>query len=182
MPTGFYNAGSNTTGLLATDNVDFSGSIDPAPSVTTDGQLLIGSTSTPNIKVGTLTSPDSSITIGYSSPNITIETASQSLLTWTDKATSFSAAERNGYFVTGTATGTLPASPNQGDTISFSLDTANVLTIQANTGQTIRGGGAVSSTAGSFSSNSIGDSLTLVYKSTGSVWISTSIIGTWTSS
>lgn len=53
------------------DNVDFTGSASPAPTVTTDAQLLIGSTATPNIKVGVLTSPDNSITFGYSSPNIT---------------------------------------------------------------------------------------------------------------
>lgn len=55
MPTGFFNAGSNTTGLLATDNVDFSGQVNPQPSVTQDGQLLIGSASTPHINVSTLT-------------------------------------------------------------------------------------------------------------------------------
>lgn len=73
MPTGFFNNGSNTATLLATDNVDFSGAANPAPSVTTDGQLLIGSTATPNIKVGSLTSPNGTITIGYSSPNITLD-------------------------------------------------------------------------------------------------------------
>ena len=45
----------------------------------TNGQMWIGTT-TPNvggtnINVGTITSPDSSVTIGYSSPNITLEVA-----------------------------------------------------------------------------------------------------------
>ncbi len=69
-----FDTGSVIYGL----NVDFTGTslTGGTPQVTTNGQLLIGSTSTPNIKVGTITSPDSSITIGYSSPNITL-TASQ---------------------------------------------------------------------------------------------------------
>jgi hypothetical protein len=52
-------------------NVDFTGNATVSPTVTTNGQLLIGSTATPNIQVGVLNSPDSSITFGYSSPNIT---------------------------------------------------------------------------------------------------------------
>lgn len=65
MPTGFFNNGSNTTGLLATDNVDFSGAPNPSPKVILDGQLLIGSTVTPNIRVNTLTpGPGVSITNG----------------------------------------------------------------------------------------------------------------------
>lgn len=43
----------------------------------TNGQMWIGSTATnvggTHINVGTLTSPDSSITVGYSSPNITLQ-------------------------------------------------------------------------------------------------------------
>ena len=34
------------------NNVDFSGSVNPSPKITADGQMLIGSTATPNIKVG----------------------------------------------------------------------------------------------------------------------------------
>ncbi len=37
------------------DNVDFSGSLTPGPTVTLNGQLLIGSTAAPNIRVATLT-------------------------------------------------------------------------------------------------------------------------------
>ena len=66
---------SNDT--MYASNVNFSGA--KTPSVTTDGQLLVGSTSAPNIRVGTLTSPDMSITIGYSSPDITLTAASTPL-------------------------------------------------------------------------------------------------------
>ena len=55
------------------DNVDFTGATNPAATVTVNGQLLIGSSVIPNIKVGTLTSPNNTITIGYASPNITLD-------------------------------------------------------------------------------------------------------------
>ncbi|MEO8253197.1 MAG: hypothetical protein ABI554_02335, partial [Flavobacterium sp.] len=44
------------------DNVDFRGVQPVVPQVTTNGQILIGSTATPNIKVGSLGSSDGSIT------------------------------------------------------------------------------------------------------------------------
>lgn len=73
MP-GFANSPTGET-IMWVDNVDFSGAVIPTTTVTTDGQLLIGSTATPHIRVGTLSSPDSSITVGYSSPNVTIQVA-----------------------------------------------------------------------------------------------------------
>ncbi len=53
------------------DNVDFSGSATPSPQVLLDGQLLIGSTATPHIKVNTLTA-GAGITITNGSGAITI--------------------------------------------------------------------------------------------------------------
>jgi len=100
--------------------------------------------------------------------------------TWTDENTSFSAAANQGYFVTGTATAALPASPSQGDTIEFIVDTTNILTITANTGQVIRIGSAVSAAAGTAASNARGDSAVLVYRSSDTAWIAKSVIGTWT--
>ncbi len=38
-----------------------------------NGDLWIGSLASPHVKKGTLTSPDGSVTIGYSSPNITLQ-------------------------------------------------------------------------------------------------------------
>jgi hypothetical protein len=55
------------------DNVNFSGSNPTLGQVTSNGQLLIGSTFVPHIAVGTITSPDGSITPSYSSPNITLQ-------------------------------------------------------------------------------------------------------------
>lgn len=54
-------------------NVDFTGAVNPVATVTVDGQLLIGSTATPNIRVGDLVSTNGTLAIGYNSPDITID-------------------------------------------------------------------------------------------------------------
>lgn len=51
---GFTND-SNGDQIMYTDNVDFTGSATPSATVTMDGQLLIGSSVAPNIRVNTLT-------------------------------------------------------------------------------------------------------------------------------
>ena len=61
--------------IVYADNVDFSGGTIPAGQITTDGQLIIGSTASPNLRTGVLTSPDNSVTIGYDAPNITLQAA-----------------------------------------------------------------------------------------------------------
>jgi len=74
---------SSVTGdetILFADNMSFDGTA-RAGAMTTNGQLFIGHTTSdrPNngghIKVGQLTSPNNTITIGYSSPNITLDLA-----------------------------------------------------------------------------------------------------------
>jgi hypothetical protein len=106
-------------------------------------------------------------------------TISSNALTWTDEATSFAAASNNGYFVIGTLTATLPASPSNGDIISFVVDGSFVSTIQAAAGQTIRISQNVSSTAGTQANTAAGDTLTLVYRSTNTRWEATSFVGAW---
>lgn len=119
-----------------------------------------------------------SVTAGAST--ITIA-ATGSEMTWTDNATSFAAVAGNGYFITaGSVVATMPASPSQGDTIAFTVDTTSSFEVLANTGQVIRIGSAVSASAGNAQSNARGDSLTLVYRSTGTAWIAKDVIGTWT--
>lgn len=66
-------SGSTQQNTMYADNVDFTGGAVPTPRVNSNGQLLIGSGIAPHIAVGMLTSPDGSITFGYSSPNITAE-------------------------------------------------------------------------------------------------------------
>ena len=72
---GFANDATGQDVVYA-NNVDFSGNTNVAAQMTTNGQLLIGSTSSPHIQPGTLTSPDGTIAIGYSAPNITIDVVS----------------------------------------------------------------------------------------------------------
>lgn len=111
----------------------------------------------------------------------TWQAATGGAFTFTDQNTNFTAAASNGYFVTATAIATLPSSPSQGDRVIFVVDTANVLTITANTGQKIRVGSAISATAGTCASNAIGSSLELVYRTTGATWFAVSSPqGTWT--
>ena len=67
-------AGFNN-GTVFADNVDFRGVKPVSGQVTTDGQLLIGSTASPNIKVGTLTSTGGTVTITPGSGTINLEAA-----------------------------------------------------------------------------------------------------------
>lgn len=100
---------------------------------------------------------------------------------WTDKATSFAAAAGNGYFVTATATATMPASPSQGNLIAFEVDgVGSLLTIQANTGQIIRIGKVVSASAGIAVNNFQGDCVVFVYRTSDTSWQAIQSIGTWT--
>lgn len=98
---------------------------------------------------------------------------------WTDVSGVVNAAVNNGYFVTATCTSTLPGSPSQGDRIAYNLDTTNILTIQANTGQRIRIGLTLSAAAGTCVSIARGDAVTLVYRTSGATWHAQNVVGTW---
>lgn len=176
-----YSSSANVVAGLATANQGVlttgTSGIPVITSIATNGQLIIGSTSGAPA-AATLTA-GTGISITNGSNSITIASTG-SPMAWTDEATSFSAVAGNGYFITGTATATLPASPSQGNVIAFSVDAANILTIQANTGQVIRIGSGVSASAGTAANNARGDSVTLVYRSSDSAWIASSVIGTWT--
>lgn len=102
--------------------------------------------------------------------------------TWNDVSGAFSPLKNNGYFVTGTATGTLPASPSQGDTIKFFVDHASqVLTIDAPGTQLIRMGSLVTSAGGTAVSTLQGDSCELVYRASNTCWEAVcGFSGTWT--
>lgn len=101
--------------------------------------------------------------------------------TWNDEAGAFSALANNGYFITGTATATLPASPSQGDTIKFFVDhPTEDLTIQASGTQIIRLGTLVSSAGGTSLSTAQGDSVELVYRDSNECWCAVAgFTGTW---
>jgi hypothetical protein len=99
---------------------------------------------------------------------------------WSDVSGAFSPLAQNGYFVTGTSTGTLPTSPTQGDTIQFVVDHASqVLTIDAPGTQIIRFGSLVTAAGGTAVSTQQGDSCELVYRASDTCWFAVDFVGTW---
>jgi hypothetical protein len=169
-----YSSSANVVAGLATANngVLTTGTtgIPVITALASNGQLIIGSGSGAPL-AATLTA-GTGISITNAANSITIASTGNPMV-WTDESASFNAAAGNGYFVTNTATATLPASPAQGNIIKFIATAAHVVTIQANTGQSIRIGSAISSSAGTAtSSGTAGDALTLVYQVASTTWYS----------
>jgi hypothetical protein len=129
--------------------------------------------------VGVTASNAEFVTINSSTGQLGVQTGGV-IMAWTDEGTSFNAIAGNGYFSTAAVTATLPASPAQGNMISFIVDSANALTITANTGQKIRLGTTISAAAGTCVSNAQGNSITLIYRSSDTTWLGLSSVGTWT--
>jgi len=179
VPLTVPNGGTGNATL--TDHGIMLGSGSGAVTVTaspTNGQLLIGSTGVDPV-LATLTS-GTGIIITNAAGSITIAVSSGGF-TWSDTSGAFSPLAQNGYFITGTATGTLPSAPANGDTIQFFVDHASqVLTIQATAGKIIRFGSTVSAEAGTAVSTLQGDSVELVYRSTNTCWCAVSgFTGVW---
>ncbi len=100
----------------------------------------------------------------------TVSAASDSTKNGVCHFSNFNAASNQGYFCTAALTGTLPATPAQGDVVRIVADTASTVTITANTGQKIRIGNVISALAGTAASTKQGDSLDLVYRSSSATW------------
>lgn len=184
MPS-FVSSTSNNLDLVKASNVDFSGpATEPSNTITTNGQLIIGSTALnaggTHINIGVLTSPDGSITIGYASPNITLRATNGFLISWIDQGTSTTGVVNTGYFATAAITLTLPLAPSQGNVVAIDCDTTGSVVVQANAGQTIRLGNTASSVAGTATNTARGDCLVLVYRSSNSTWQTISSMGNWT--
>ena len=64
-------------------NVDFTGNTTVTGQVTADGELLIGATAAPNIRVGSLTSTDGSIDITVGAGTIDLEVDDSVAITFT---------------------------------------------------------------------------------------------------
>jgi hypothetical protein len=101
-------------------------------------------------------------------------------IAWSDVSSSATVSIASGSFATAAITLTLPASPAEGATCAFVADTSGALVIQANTGQVIRVGNIVSGTTGNVTTTAQGDSLTLVYRTSGQRWIATQSMGNLT--
>ena len=100
-------------------------------------------------------------------------------LTWSDQSSSFTAVVNNGYFCTAALTVTLPSSPSQSDTVVIAVDTASTVIIQAPTGTLMRIGNRLSSSGGTFTNSSIGDSVEFVYRVADTTWFSIASTGSW---
>ena len=100
---------------------------------------------------------------------------------YADASASATSLLNTGEFVTGAFTRTLPASAGleDGDLLEYVCTSASALVIQAVGTQQIRVGSLVSSAAGTLTSTSIGDSISLRFRATDGFWYATSVIGTW---
>lgn len=121
-----------------------------------------------------------SIAVTGAGSTLTITNSGSGGVTWSDVGSSSVVAVGTGSFSTAAITLTLPPSPFQGNLVSFIVDNAGALTIQANSGQIIRLGQYASSTSGTATSNALGDSLSLVYRAADNSWIAYAAIGNWT--
>lgn len=166
--------GVTTAGGVAYTGTKFTGTALTAYSV------LTGSSDTKNFApLASLGSAGEVLTsAGAGAPPVWAAVAVGSV-TWTDESANFAAAAGKGYFVTGPVVATLPATPSQGDTIYFSVET-NSVTITANTGQKIQLGNVSSATAGTCESTVAGDAVTLVYRAANQIWYAQAVIGNWT--
>jgi len=173
-PVGFRSGG-----VMNATNVRFDGTGSVGGQVTADGQLMIGSTAFPNIRVNTLTAGPG-ISIANGAGSITISNTGVTS-TWTDEAAPFAAVASNGYFVTAAVTATLPAGAAQGDTIQIVDEFGGGVVVQANAAQQIRIGSVISAVAGSATTTARGDSITLVFRASNNTWIAVpGVEGNWT--
>lgn len=116
-------------------------------------------------------------------PGVTVTGAGSTLtvnsVVFTDQGASTTIASDNAYFVTGAFAMTLPAAPLQGELCIVYADTTSTVTVTANAGQVIRLGTNVTAAAGSITSGSRGDSISLRYRTSGAEWNAVSATGGW---
>ncbi len=192
--------------MVFASNVDFSGNAVVTAKMQTNGQLLIGTTipnaGGTNINVGTITSPLGTLTVGYASPNITLDLAGGTLLqsitggpgititgtaanpivnsvVFTDTAATTLAVDQ-GYFATAAGTYNMPATAAQGEMIIVVCDTAGAVVLACPAANSIRIGSQITGVTRTATSNAIGDSLSMRYRASTLTWEAVSVIGTWT--
>ena len=176
-----YSSAANTvTGLTTANNGVLTTGTSGIPVITalaSNGQLIIGSGS--GAPIAATLSAGTGVSITNAANSITIASV-QGGFAWSDTSGTVTAVAQNGYFITTTCTSTLPSAPSEGDTVKYIVDTTNLLTITGNTGQKIRIGTQLSAAAGTAVNTQRGDSITLVYRTTGTTWFSDcSPVGGW---
>lgn len=100
---------------------------------------------------------------------------------YADAGGSATSTLNSGSFVTGAFTLTLPASAGlaDGDVFEYVATSSSAMIIQAVSAQKIRIGTLISSAAGTATSTSIGDALTLRFRAADGFFYAMSVIGTW---
>ncbi len=119
-----------TNEVVNAKNVDFSGGSPVAAKLVANGQMLIGATALnaggTHINVGTLTSPDASVTIGYTSPNITLQVVPSTPITLTGSTGgALSPTAGNFNILPGANAGTSVVFNGSGSTLSLNFADAN---------------------------------------------------------
>lgn len=124
---GFSSISGDET-IVNADNASFDGT-ERGGKLTTDGQLWIGSTSSPHVKKGSITSPDASVVVGYSSPNITLTAVGVSPTTFTgDSGTANPVMNNVNIFGASVAAGTSPVSTIASvDTVTVNVQTSQAI-------------------------------------------------------
>ena len=117
--------------VLYADNVDFSGGSPVTGKITANGQLLIGSSVAPHIRVGSLTSTDGSLAITNSAGgiNLAVAAAPSSLQFTTDSGNATPAAD-----VITIAGGTGIDTSGAGSTVTVTFDVTEVTSIPTSIG------------------------------------------------
>jgi hypothetical protein len=139
--------------VMYADNVRFDGAKFPG-QVTTNGELLIGSTAAPNIRVGNLTSPLGTITIGYSAPNITIDLAGGSVGVDSIAVQAFTAPGTNPVVPTGAGLMTVNGAVVAAQSIPVRSNSLAANTYQIEVQRAIAAAGSVANNVGLCSFNS----------------------------
>lgn len=154
-------------------NVDFTGSSLVSAQVTANGQLLIGSTAAPNIRVGNLTSLDSSVTITNGAGTIDLSVVS-TVFPWTTATTNTALLVNNGYVADSLSliNFTLPATSAVGQVIYIAGIGSGGWKILQNAGQNIFIGSASSTVgvSGSVASSNLQDTIFLVCIKDDTIW------------
>lgn len=99
---------------------------------------------------------------------------------WSDQSVSFPALPQHGYFCTAALTVSMPtAGLVTGSTIIIYVDTANPVVLQAGAGQQIEISQSTSTIAGTATSTTTGNIVTLVFRVADTTWHAISSAGTF---